>query len=303
MTEAYVDRALRLSWTRGINNVSGPVTYGLRDWLLTGNYSVTSASSNLFSLRYADPDDVLRAYGYDANRMACGALESILSISKVISLERSLAWLAIKLYYAAFYSAHSLMRLQGVSCTQLDSKEANKVSSVAQAYGITGAASLNSGFHVARIDPFSGTIEWTKLGSTGGGTHESTWSEYLRQLNEMTKLISNSNLLRRDKVAIANKLTDFRDVLTQSNCRSGNWLSRVRNDITYRHGQGVWFPHANSNDADKYLRLITQYLTQDPYLNDIEKDDSFEAFVKACLFVTSITKATLLDMASRLRTY
>ena len=114
---------------------------------MQGTYSFQNApATKTFEIFVPDQSRLVEAYAFDANRMSCGAFETILSIAPIATMRRSLAWFAIKLYYAAFYSAHAFLRFQGVSCTQLQIRETSHLAAVARAYGYGAGAKFSSRF-------------------------------------------------------------------------------------------------------------------------------------------------------------
>jgi hypothetical protein len=210
-----------------------------------------------------------------------------------------MAWLGVKLYYAAFYAAHALLRMQGTSCTQLDGREVFRIRSVARAYGAEGSDLLSAGYYYAAFDPSQNIIELNKANAQGGGSHEILWARYNQQIANLVRLVEQSDLLIEDKRPIVIKLKDLQRALGTRNFVRGNWLSAVRNEINYRHAHGVWYPHSHKTDPDDYIRLVRQSLTRDPAANDLPQEDTFDAFVKCCIFVIALTKSTVTDMASR----
>ena len=80
--------------------------------------------------------------------------------------------------------------------------------------------------------------------------------------------------------------------------QKANWLSKVRNEISYRHSLGVWFPHRAANNIDHFMGLIRKYLLADPLENELEDAEKLVRFIKTCLFVVNITRATIADMST-----
>jgi hypothetical protein len=292
------EQAIRLSWLRGINSVSDSPARDLRDWLVEGTYSFQSApKSKQYDIFVPDSGGLLEAYAFDANRMSCAAFESIVSIASIPTMRRSLAWLAIKSYYAAFYSAHAFIRLQGVSCTQLTNRETSQLASVAQAYGYGAAVNISSGFYSMFYDPNGKSLSFMNTGADGGGSHEILWFEFDKGLARLQAAIAASSFLFSEKTVLISKLTLVRKILCTAGCRRANWLSKVRNEITYRQSMGVWFPHRVANNVDRLLGIIHQYLSVDPLDNELDEAETLDGFIKLCLFVVNITRVTIIDMS------
>jgi hypothetical protein len=293
------EQALRLGWLNGLSTLEGSPAHGMRDWLVSGTYAFqiapTPRSFEFFAPNIHEP---VQAYAYDANRMSCGAFESIMSIAPVAHMRRSLAWLALKAYYAAFYSAHAFLRLRGTSLTQLDAREVTRIASVAQAYGYRSARAISAGFHRINLDSNAKLIKASHIGVSGGGSHEILWAEYSAALRELMVEVRNSGLLSSDKAAVTSKLNQVLKLLSQSNSANGNWLSKIRNEINYRHSLGVWYPHPATNNVERYMTLLRSELRSDPMDNDLDHDDSLDAFMKLCFFVVNLTRVTIVDMSN-----
>lgn len=291
-------RATRLGLLRDIHTVKGSPTQGLRDWLFSETYAFQKTPTRKqFEIFVPSVGPMLQSYAYDANRMSCGAFETILSISPVEAMRRSLAWLTIQLYYASFFSAHAFLRMQGVSCTQLDNREAGRLGAISQAYGFPPGSNISSGFHVIFFDEVTKRLQFMHSVG-GGGSHEVLWGEYLKGLKVLEDRVAKAQFLNAEIGAITAKLASVRRILCLDGSKNGNWPSRVRNDINYRHGSGVWWPHSSGNNVDHYVGLIRSSLACDPLENVLEESTSLEAFVRVCLFVVNLTRITVLDMAS-----
>ena len=59
-----------------------------------------------------------------------------MGIGIVGGLPKSTGWILIRAYYAAFFAAHSLLRMFGISCIQLDAQQITAISRVAHALGL-----------------------------------------------------------------------------------------------------------------------------------------------------------------------
>jgi hypothetical protein len=293
------EQALRLGWLNGLSALTGSPAHGIRDWLVNGTYAFQNApSATAFEFFAPNVIEPVQAYAHDANRMSCGAFESIISIAPVAHMRRSLAWLALKAYYAAFYSAHAFLRLQGNSLTQLDARETTRIASVAQAYGFATARTISTGFHKIHFDPGTKLLRASHSGARGGTSHEILWSEYSAALHNLIRNVQSSSLLSSDRTAVTSKLQAVLKLLSQSRSTNGNWLSKIRNEINYRHSLGVWYPHPATNNIEHYMALIRTELRCDPMDSELDQDVGLEAFMKLCLFVVNLTRVTIVDMSN-----
>jgi hypothetical protein len=290
------EQALGLTWLRGINSVSGSPTEDIREWIVQSTFSFQAAPQRTsFDIFTPDTQRLVEAYAYDANRMSCGAFETIASIAAIENMRRSLAWLTIKCYYAAFYSAHALLRLQGISCTQLDNRQSSRLAAIAQAYGFP--PTIPSGFHSILFHPDTKIVSFVNAGIRGGGSHAFLWAEFDRALFRFESQIERSGLLTPDKLKVSSKIAVLRGMLRNAGMQSPNWLSKMRNDITYRHDYGVWYPHRSSNHVEDCLDEIRRSLSIDPLENELNAGDTLNDFIQLCLFIVNLTRTTIIDMS------
>jgi hypothetical protein len=88
-------------------------------------------------------------------------------------------WCLIKLYYAAFYSGHALIRLFGESCTYLDGSHVGKINALGSALAKDPFLKLEKGaYHFVANARFSG-VTGTKAGGSAEGSHGAFLSIFL----------------------------------------------------------------------------------------------------------------------------
>jgi len=291
-------RAVRLGWLDKISDVPEAPPRDIRSWIGSGNFSfLVEPQPKGFQIFVPDGEHLTGSFAFDANRMSTSAFESVLSIAPVRTVPRSLGWFAIKSYYAAFFAAHAFLRLEGISCTQLDTAEVSRLAAVAQAYGFGSARNLASGFYTLMFDSAQRTLRFDKAAS-GGGSHETLWLCYLAAIRDLAKKTERSDILREEKKVALDKFGLLAKILTNMSHGGGSWLSHMRNQINYRHHFGVWFPHSHLHDADSYFRLIKSIFSRDPVDNELSEQEDLDAFIKVCMFIVNLTRATILDMAA-----
>ncbi len=215
---------------------------GLRQWVLASDiqfYSTPSPSK--FVLNYSNASLFTEHFANEVSRFACASRETLANINlPPAAIPRSRAWALIQLYYAAFYSAHSLLRLDGLSLTQLDRGHANHLSSLASAYGYGGQ--ILPGFYFAGSDSNATSVDFQKE-QQGGGSHDALWSRFRDWLNDRviaTKTIKTISTTDANK--IISGLDLLADTLSSPPASKGTWLSMTRNRINYRHEFSAWYP-------------------------------------------------------------
>lgn len=218
----------------------------IKAWVANQNYFFTkNIEATTFSLRASDPDQLRQALANDLNRLASAAFESAAGIGPDLYLPRSLAWGAVRSYYAAFFAAHAFIRLFGSACVQLDDEHVDKVFGAASAFGRDGGLkTLDSGFFVAEIEPDFSAVTFRRLRDS----HRDTWATLISVVNAVEAGLPGTTALGHDKLEAATLLSNLKAQLTRSGSAKGSWLSSMRNAINYRQSHGAWHPYQRSAD-------------------------------------------------------
>jgi hypothetical protein len=250
-----IERVLRQFWLPGIGNVMGKTQRGLQAYLLDDRYRIFSLPTpSVFEITPFDAEEIKRAICHDLSRMACAAFESFYALSPPDGLEKSCGWAAIRAYYGAFFAAHSIIRIFGRTCSQLDASHLQFVTRVGSfTHGLDVIHS--AGIYYGKWDERNSTLRFFKpTGNVVGGSHEVTWKLFLETLGELrNSLLSPGAVgLAADLQQAALDLDSFRAGLCEGGLNNGSWLSSIRNKVNYRHDFDAWFPYgrpANHYDA------------------------------------------------------
>jgi hypothetical protein len=175
-----------------------PTEIDMKGWVANQNYFVDSnLQTNNFSIRAADKDYLKSALANDCNRMAAAAIESISGVQLDKSLNKSGAWGVIRSYYAAFFAIHSILRMFGVSCSQLEQEHVNKIYESANTVGKTGSVSrLDSGFYSIKIDDSYTCVSFHKYKNS----HKDTWGEFLSLIEKLMSDSENATAISKYKL-------------------------------------------------------------------------------------------------------
>ena len=240
-----------------------------------------------------------RRIGGDASRFAIAAFVSLVSITEMPRVN-SFAWEMIKLYYAAFYAGHCILRLVGESCSNLDGYHIARLQQLAaitdpgQPFPLTGGLhhcilhSLQSGFSIKRAQIPS------------GGDHAAFWRIFLAFLATHDEKVLLGHLPPSDATQVFLKLSSLRAILNRHGAIAGNWLSRVRNELQYRHTFSAWPPSSiKQAQRDLLLRLAVQW-KGDPMGIELEHPPGkeFGEFVSACSFLVALCRVLWERLAS-----
>lgn len=277
----------------------------LGQWVAKGSYYVDSVSdSERFNLQVGNVDDLLPVFATSADRMLSACFETVLSITAESATSRSSAWLLLRLYYAAFYAAHALLRLAGQTCSQLDIAQATAVIESASAYGVAGdVQKINQGYYHVTFDWQSLSINFAHAGKNG--SHELLWKCYSDLLANFVARAPQELLILQQSIQFVETLKQLRAVLCRNGLNGGNWLSYMRNTINYRHSHGVWFPYSQRKRSSSamYEKLLSGFLA-DPDLPSLtlkagSRDFDIELMYRATIFICSMAREIAIDLGSR----
>ena len=203
-------------------------------------YTVDSTAAPA-SLRPYMSDELIAACAGDCSKFARAALESISGIVTDARAPRNTAWFVVHAYYAAFYSAHALLRLFGVLCSNIDGTEFARLQEAAR---VTGQTFPQKGFFRINVSTNLNSLTFEPLKNS----HEDTWATVISVLDQL-----------RDQAAIADAPKTSRDAAVELLSRhmarltddqqfsKGNFLSYARNQVQYRFAYRTWYPYGVKN--------------------------------------------------------
>lgn len=293
------DEALRVCWVPGLNVISGRPTLDIRAWLGRGSFQVDPQSTDQkIILSVGSNEEFLQALAVDVNRIGSSIEETYQSISEVKNLPKSLAWLMIKLYYAAFFSAHVILRTHGVACTYLTAADLLEFKKIGKIYGASALAGLSSGYYIFAIDTHTKNVT-ISVQKSGLGSHEQLWAEFHRQLLAMRASVQAAPFLEaKYKTQIDKEYEVLSDVLTGGGAFNGNWLSKMRNDVNYRQEHGVWFPYGSKVAAKEWVHKMEGAVTGASRVVPTVASADVKKFIEACIYMVAMARGTLCDMQS-----
>ncbi|MBI5578506.1 MAG: hypothetical protein HY895_05080 [Deltaproteobacteria bacterium] len=299
---SYLADSFRPYWMPGINAVSGNVRFRLTAWLASGDYQMyLSPEQNKFSLNISNFNPLLEAYAHDCSRMCLASFETIEGIQKHPTIPKSYAWIIIRLYYSAFYAAHAILRMLGISCSQIENEQISMIAKIGNLFGFTASNQITGGFYKIYFEKISNSLTCSKLSSIGGGTHEKMWKIF----HDTIKGISNEVLIDKNltvnKQKLSTLLSELCYNLSYGNCTAGNWLSQVRNKTTYRHDYGVWFPYQGHLNYYEELHEVINLWKMDPMniLLSRQPGKDLKRFFHTCCVIVAICRILTLDMYKR----
>lgn len=295
-----INSAIRPFWVPGLNDISGRLKHNLSYWILKQEYQIyTPLTLKKCILEISDEKKLLTAFAFDCNRMAVAAFESMHLIKQSELIPRSTAWLIIQSYYAAFFAGHSILRMLGISCSQFEHTQNNKIEEIADIYQNKNGIQLQRGNYQCSYNYYNNQLICE---ASSGGTHESFWKTFYYEMNKLSNNILLSNQLTLQSRDVANKLGEMCSALCHEGKHGGNWLSYVRNTVNYRHELGSWFPYPNitKNSIDNlYCNNHTWLVDPMQITLVIRPGTNIQLFYNLCNFIVGVCRVLIQNMFNR----
>jgi hypothetical protein len=291
---ASVEDGLRHFWLPDIHKVGGVTRLGFPDWMAKGDLliSIVTGPAN-FSIRVLTPDEAIRSIAHDSTRMASAAFETMLGLDSNRKLPKSTAWIVIRTYYAAFFAAHSLLRMFGTICGQLDRNQVLTLDRIATDFGQLPSSGFEAGFYVGRYDSAVSEIHFQKP-SSQRGSHEILWVVFAQKLRDISNHLLSVSATFTD---LSLQLSEMESLLRQEGLSGGNWLSYVRNIANYQHGFGLWFPYLKSTaSGSELVKIASNWNKTSGKSLVFPRDGEVKTHVRVCTSIVAMCHAVACDM-------
>lgn len=233
-----------------------PRTQGLKTWLEAGSFYV-SAGSGPGDILFENLviQEIVPYLAHDFERFALSSMESALQRVPDTMGPKALGWPLIRLYYAAFFGAHAIMRGTGKAVVRIETAQASRLTQIGSLY-VPGLRISTGTYQWAlrenrdlRLDGHLGRLP------DNGGAHEQFWKVFYNFLGSIRDEVTRNR--EPEATAAIAEISDLRDCLSSNGFQGGTWLSAVRNQITYQHGFGAWFPfHTSDTQTVEYMRRV-----------------------------------------------
>lgn len=291
--------ALLPQMVAGLTAVKGRVETGAFTELLTSPRSAYEVDfddpNKAVRIEFRASDAIATALASDCCRLSTSAIQSLSNIEAEIGDKTLMPWALVKLYYSAFYSGNTLIRMVGAGCAFLDKSHIKRLVDVGAIYGNVPNFQLERGLYRLTINAAATQLACVRLGSATGGTHELFWAEFVRAVRGLSPKVLASGLPAIDAQSVIAKLTDLDRQFAK---RGSSWLSRTRNDVQYRHAYEVWYKCGiKKRDRDTLSRLAGKW-NSDPMQINLHLDDGdLGDFIKTCTFITAICNAIVKNLS------
>lgn len=269
----------------------------LKQWLIDGDYYINS-EGNMFSLYVMDKENMVSVMSYDAFKFLLHAAQTFNEAESEGAYRAASSWKVIKLYYAAYFSAHATLRLFGKSFNYLEPGHVNFLGERARTEAGFNPR-LKSGNYLASFDFERGDLSFEHFNDS----HKDLWRNYSDLLAEMA---SNSLSLRapdRRRQELSGYFSSMLSALRHGgSCPLGNWLSVFRNEVNYKSMHGVWYPFPKHAPTINHLMSsakrwrVAEVDCGDPLLSASE----VERFFLTCFQVFDLAISISLDLSKML---
>lgn len=288
-------QATRLKWCVGLAQLEGRPKETIHQWLASATYAPSIAGKALL-LSGVNNRFVLGALGMDINRTASAASETLRNIVEIGDIPKSIAWPHVKLYYAALFYAHVLLRVWGRSPSYFRTLEMIHLRNTLAAYSVVAPFNVVTGQYLVSANLGASTVE-LRADNGGGGSHEVLWREFYQSLGDLRGILSASGYLEADKRRLDQEIATLISLISDSGA-SVSWLSQMRNDIHYRQAEGVWYPYQGKTKASSIQQEVRVLLTGSADFSKLVSvtGSSLVRFRAACLAVVCLARAVLDDM-------
>ncbi|MDI5893060.1 hypothetical protein [Halomonas rhizosphaerae] len=290
---------LRVFYAQGINSVQIPKDdfVDFKAWVSSGKYQLKEVRNKGFDVVVSDYHSFSTMLAHDSSRFCSAAFETMKLISFPENLPRSLAWVAVQTYYAAFFAAHSVLRVFGNVFSFLYPGHLKIVEEFAEVLSIPSRHNMSGGSYSGSYDIRSGELRV----SSAGKSHEDFWERFFYLVMMLRDQVDELDVLESEKINNTKYLSEMVDLLSNSGSyRNGAWLSSVRNKINYQHTDGMWFPYSGGNhDIPRIRRILGQWEENNSsYILNLRCVSDMERFFKCCTLIVNFSYLIFQDVVS-----
>lgn len=232
-----------------------------QEWLQRGDFSLDASSTSVEMLLVGGSyTRLLEFLGADYARFLFSSVESFREATRRRDPPSAASWRLIALYYSTYYGAQSVCRGSGRFMARVEAPVAKFLSDLASVLGYTVSATAGNYVVSVQPQPYDRvTVVLTKTSDKKeGGAHEAFWAffqDFVGRIAQQAVELKLGNA--REVVA---DVANLQRLLKATNNPKGNYLSSIRNAITYRHEYGGWFPYGlSASDLDQLNRVSVSH--------------------------------------------
>lgn len=245
-----------------------------------------TADSITVELQILDADLLYRLLAGEANRFL---LASRVSHGRSIQDQpNNASWQAIENYYAAYYAVHYLLRLSGITVTNLDSRGTDAITR--SNLGTPASPPVPGGLYIMHYDDASKMLTLKKNLKKSGGSHQEAWQLW-EALVEKLRIRTNTDPVEYASTSI--DLSEHKSFLVRSTAKYNP--PEIRGEINYQFRGGSWiFEHKAKDTITRLQRSISS--TQSPAAT---RAPTPEGLVSNNKIIIGLAKAVFLHVAEK----
>lgn len=277
----------------------------LSQWVNSPSASLTSPVAAGYPQTLQSLPSLRPLYAFEAARFASAALESYSTARARWNDPEDrdgLAWKLVSLYYSAYYSAHAILRLSGVTVTHIESwsRLEAEFKTLYQSTG-TPSLGLEGGYHVLTLDGSGTSLLITKAKvDAKHGSHTALWREF-KQLADTSYANNtlNTSLHQAAVGAYSQKLTAM--LLIDGTQCSWPWMPVIRNHINYRLPDQIWGAGSKriKPSINKRIYSLIEAPTCDNIVDAAANDLDWVRFSASCVYIVTLLCHLIRDMEIR----
>jgi hypothetical protein len=157
--------------------------------------SVLNAKKTLM-LDFREPTFIVDALASDCGRFSCASFQSAACIAQEMRERDTFAWSLVKLYYAAFYAGHALIRAFGEGCSFFYKKHTDHLAKLSAAIGLVSTFGMEVGLYRGMLNANATAISFLKVQGSVGGAHEAFWLVFRNGIKSVSEEILTGPLTR-----------------------------------------------------------------------------------------------------------
>ena len=271
----------------------------VKAWVANQNYYVDSGMTpTSFTLTVYDQEGLQAALANDCNRMSMAAIESISGVHIDSIFAKSSSWAAIRAYYASFFAAHAILRVFGISYSQLEFEHTKKIYEVAKTLNVHGAHSrIEHGLYCIQIDKEFRKVKFEKKSDS----HKDMWRGFLTLIEQLNNDIPKTSALSKHKSDAIDLLDEARKGITKNGSHTaGNWLSVLRNHVNYRQSHGAWHPNEMGDALQRTIANISsRWKRSSDTFTTTGKQQEMDIFFESTTLLLSFMREMLCECAEK----
>lgn len=199
------------------------------------------------------------------------------------------SWQAVEHYYAAYYGVHYLLRLTGVSVTNLDSRASTAIER--SALGIVLTSKIPAGLYTMDYNDQSNILTLKKKNKkNSGGSHQDVWQLWDSLVD---KLKTQTNIDPVEYACTAIELAEHRRFLVRSTAKYNP--PEIRGEINYQFKGGSWIFEVKAQDS---IDRIQRSISNQKLLN-LTPSSTPEGLIESNKFIIGLAKAVFLHGVER----